>query len=140
MKNFIHSLFIVVAVVLAMPLTGCSDDIVDPDTNILGTWKSAVDYSQVDDNYSYKEITYLMQFRADGKCIIVHFEGEEPTGLQEDYITEYNWSLHNKKLTIGETTYKIDKLNATELVYNTTGNFKSYLMKTSDSEIEKYLH
>lgn len=114
---------------MTLTLTGC-DEVKDPNSNIIGTWKAQFDTEL---------LTQYMYFREDGICIIIAFMGTPSANPQDDMLIT-KWSITDKELRLEPITYKLEKLNADELVYRTKGiNMTFRFKKVPDGEIAGFL-
>ena len=142
-------LIVITLLCTATTLSSCSkDDNDDEEYSIptstsfyVGTWsvQSVEGWGLVvNDGFEY------IQLKADGTCIDVADDEDEPKGYSVEYGT---WTVANGKLIIKMTsselagttiTYDITKAETNKLTVSVWG-ITAYLTKVSDSVIEKYL-
>ena len=138
--------------VCSMSLTACGNDDDElsgsgTDSDYIGTW--SVQYAEgwglFDPDDFYEDGFSYLQFKSDGSFINVYYDEDEDKGYVVDYC---KWSVSNDRLIIQLTT---GDLKGTTMVFDiihkeknkmtiTRLGFTTYLVKVSDSIIEKYLN
>lgn len=143
MKRITYLWTLVLAAIMAFTFTACGDDDDEPTTtksDFVGTWslQEATGYGESVDDFEY------LQLKSDGTYIDVQEDEDEAKGYTVDY---GNWTASDSKLTLQISTgvlkgtsisYDIiqkDKNRITVSLFGVT----AYLVKVSDSTIDKYL-
>ena len=109
--------------------------------SIIGTWKTVFAEGWGHSTYSDEDGVEYMQFKADGSFVDVH---DDEDGI---YIQHGTWSLTDNELILkfkdgdlagSSFTYTILEKETNKLTVSLFG-FTGYVIRVSDSEIEKYL-
>lgn len=117
MKQYImrNRVVTIVTLLILATTTGCGK--LDTDNMLLGTWQSVQKDSSIASDTDL-EITFL----SDGTASFRRFDflSGEMMNYTEDY------SIDRKKLTIGDYSYTIEKLNKTEMTWKQVGYEEVY--------------
>lgn len=145
MKRIMYLWTLVLAAMMAFTFTACGDDNDDEpatsESDFVGTWsvQESTGYGITVDDFEY------LQLKSDGTCIDVQEDEDNAKG----YFVQYGkWTASDNKLIIQPTTgplkgstfsYDIIKKDKNRMTVSMLG-ITAYLVKVSDSIIDKYLY
>lgn len=141
MKKQLNFILLAVMAVFSITFVSCGNDDDEPNSAFVGTWHT----ERVDGSLEpfTEGITYT-QLRSDGTYVEVDVDEEDDNAYE---VTNGTWSVSDNKLTATATTgiisgipvtYEIKKVEGDKITLSFLGT-AVYLVRVSDSVIEKYL-
>lgn len=145
MKKYIKFMAFAIMAASCLTFVSCGDDDYEGESDFVGTWSTqrveGWGYSVVMDDSDFE----YMQLKSDGSYIDVKADEYEDEGYNVSY---GKWSVSNNKLNLKVSTpsemkgtllsYEIINKGKNKMTLSMLG-ITSYLVKVSDSVIEKYL-